>query len=146
VKTNRDAWVYNFSRIKLVGNMDRMIAFYNKQVKAYRKQKEWDEKITVEQFIDTDPKKISWTVNLKHGVEYKIEHRLNENKTWSAMYRPFAKHCLYYDRPFIECPGLWSQIFPELNMENVAICVTSIGSRKDFCTIITDILESIATN
>ena len=36
VATNRDAWVYNFSKENLARNMRGMIAFYNSEVSRYQ--------------------------------------------------------------------------------------------------------------
>jgi len=143
VATNRDAWCYNFSKEKLTGNMTRMIEFYNEQVEACKERKEWDKEITVEQFVDADPKKIAWTRALRNDARKTLIHSHNKKAYCECVYRPFTKQLLYYDKPFIESPGLWSQIFPEPGIENVVICVTSIGSRKDFCTIISDTISDL---
>ena len=81
VKTNRDAWVYNFSQESVTSNMTRMIDFYNQQLEEFRKHlKELDitnseeRKKAVEKFIDTDSKKISWSRELKYHVGRDIEH------------------------------------------------------------------------
>jgi len=39
ISSNRDAWVYNYSKQELKNNMTRMIAFYNQQQKLYSKEK-----------------------------------------------------------------------------------------------------------
>lgn len=65
VATNRDAWVYNSSQQTLEHNMRSMIDFYNKQREAYTNAIKENDKLSVEEFIDTDDTKISWTVNLK---------------------------------------------------------------------------------
>ena len=61
VSTNRDAWVYNFSKNAVTSNMQRMIAFYNEQQKAFALAKQKNSKLNVEEFIDTDETQISWT-------------------------------------------------------------------------------------
>lgn len=54
------------------------------------------------------------------------------------MYRPYSKQRLYYDKPFIERIGLSPKLFPTQQHRNLVICVSGIGSNKDFTTIITD--------
>jgi len=143
VATNRDAWCYNFSKKKLTGNMTRMIEFYNEQVEKYKERKEWDKEVTVEQFINNDPQKIAWTRALRNDVRKSLIHSHNDEAYYECIYRPFTKQFLYYDKPFIESPGLWSQIFPVSGVENLVICVTSIGSRKDFCAVISDTISDL---
>ena len=79
IVTNRDAWCYNFSKKKLTGNMTRMIEFYNEQAEEYKERKEWDKEITVDRFVNNDPKKISWTFNLKKDVERAKQHHIQKN-------------------------------------------------------------------
>jgi len=54
------------------------------------------------------------------------------------LYRPFTKEWLYYDRPFIESPSIWSQIFPTPKHKNVVISCINVGSSKEFSSIISD--------
>ena len=140
VATNRDAWVLNFCKEKLCKNMQRMIDFYNEQSLAYIQAKQQNPDFKVENFIDTNNAKISWTVNLKKDVERSKVHQFYENGNCNSMYRPFTKQWLYYDRPFIERPGLWSQIFPTKEHKNLIICVSNVGNNKENCIFISNIL------
>ncbi len=136
--TGRDAWVLNFSKTKLAKNMKCMIAFYNEQTSAFQERKTWDKEIKIEDFIDTDSTKISWTRALRNDCKNGVIH-LHQNNAYSkTLYRPFTKHWFYYDKPFIESPSLWPQIFPNGNHRNLVLCVMNVGSQKDFSTIITD--------
>lgn len=137
VATNRDAWVYNSSQQTLEKNIRSMIDFYNKQREAYSNAIKENANLSVEEFIDTDDTKISWTVNLKKDIEKNIRHNYISDLRNSA-YRPFFKQRLYFDKPFIERIGLSPKLFPTANHNNVVICVSGIGSSKDFSVIITD--------
>jgi predicted helicase len=137
VATNRDAWVYNFSKNNTIKNMNRFIEFYNKQVKLF------NGKDNVDDFIDTNPVKISWTVNLKKDLEKFKTHSLNLESFKLAVYRPFCKQNLYFDKSFIERPGLNTRLFPNKNLKNLAICLTGMGSSKDFSIILTDCIPDV---
>ena len=123
VTTGRDAWVLNFSKEKLSQNMQRMIEFYNEQCKAFALAKKNNPNLTVENFIDTNPQKISWTANLKSNCSSGKQHDFCFNHIVLGMYRPFTKQFLYYDQKIIERPGLWSQLFPTPDSKNLVICV-----------------------
>ena len=140
--SNRDTWVYNFSKQAVEKNMAAMIDFYNQQQQAYQKAVKSNPDLSVEDFIDTDPTKISWTVNLKKDIERKIPHTYKDDIRYS-MYRPFSKQRLYYDKPFIERIGLSPKLFPTPNHRNLVICVSGIGSSKDFSTLITDCIPDL---
>jgi len=143
IATNRDAWVLNFSNQELSRNMQRMIEFYNQQSTAFIDAKNISPDLEIENFIDTTPSKISWTVNLKKNVETGKIHRFYENSIQISLYRPFTKEFLYYDKPFIERPGLWSQLFPTKEHENLIICITGMGVNKDFSVLITDVVPDL---
>lgn len=124
IATNRDAWVYNFSNAKVTENMQRMIAFYNEQTIAYSQAITYNPKIAVEDFIDTNPQKISWTRALRKDATKNIIHSFKISERVTGMYRPFTKQNLYYDKPFIESPGLNSQLFPIEKIKNIVICIS----------------------
>lgn len=145
VVTNRDPWAYNFSAVDLANNMRRMIGFYNEQVTAYAKAKTKSEKLEIEDFIDTDAKKISWTRSLKNELRKSSHHDFHVSDVTPSLYRPYCKQHLYFNRRFNEMVYQMPKIFPEVGLGNLAICVTSIGARKPFCAIITDTLPDLET-
>lgn len=140
--SNRDTWVYNFSKQAVEKNMAAMIDFYNQQQQAYQKAIKSNPDLSVEDFIDTDPTKISWTVNLKKDIERKIPHTYKDDIRYS-MYRPFSKQRLYYDKPFIERIGLSPKLFPTPNHRNLVICVSGVGARMNFSAFITDLIPCL---
>lgn len=129
VATNRDAWVSGFSREKIADNMQSMIAFYNQQIGKSD--------------ISTDDRMISWTVNLKKDHEKRVIHHFDASTFVISFYRPFNKVELYYHRPFIERPGLWKQLFPTNNHDNIVIAVSGVGQQKPFSTFITDCISDL---
>lgn len=140
--SNRDTWVYNFSKQAVEKNMAAMIDFYNQQQQAYQNAVKSNPDLSVEDFIDTDPTKISWTVNLKKDIERKISHTYKDDIRYS-MYRPFSKQRLYYDKPFIERIGLSPKLFPTPNHQNLVICGECTGARRDFTVLITDCIPDL---
>lgn len=134
--SGREPWVYNFSKKALASNMNRMIEFYEIQRKAYEKANE-KQRLSVNDFVDGDSQKISWTVNLKKDIERNKKHRFDLAYIRNSVYRPYTKQCLFFHKPFIERPGGSSLYFPKPNLPNIVICVSGIGSNKDNCIYIT---------
>ncbi len=128
VQTNRDTWVYNYSSKELVKNITNMIDFYNEQREAYITEKAKNTDIKVENFIDTNPAKISWTRGLRNNVARNTNIAHNFNNIYVSMYRPFDKQNLYYDKYLNESPGLSKQLFPTNKHENICICVSDKGN------------------
>lgn len=138
VATNRDAWVYNSSQQTLEGNMRSMIDFYNKQREAYSNAIKENVNLSVEEFIDTDETKISWTRSLRNNLRRNFQIQYNKEKLNVGLYRPFQKLHIYFASELIESIGLSPKLFPTPNHKNLVICVSGIGSSKDFSVIITD--------
>jgi hypothetical protein len=91
----------------------------------------------VEDFIETDEKKISWTVNLLKDIEKGNVLDFNGEKL-IGYYRPFCKQYLYFDTHFIERPGLSRKLFPLPSTENLVICTMGIGANKDYSVLISN--------
>lgn len=141
VATGRDAWSLNFSAKVLSDNMQRMIDFYNEQRAAFSDAKQINQKLEVESFIDQNPNKISWTRALRNDVSKSTKHTFKQTELVKCLYRPYTKEWLYYDRPFIESPSIWRQVFPTNNHKNLVISCINVGSSKDFSCIISDAIS-----
>lgn len=138
VLTARDAWAYNFSRDRLADNMSRMIVFYNTQREAYAKaaKRAKDELPAVEDVIETDPKKISWTRNLKGDVRKQKEYEFEDENIVTGLYRPFTKERLYFSRRFNEMIYQMHKLFPHAGSENLVIAVAGVGASKGFSALL----------
>lgn len=131
VGTSRDAWVYNFSKINLLSNMERTINFYNEQVIGFKAALLLDNKIKIEDFINSEHKNISWSSSLIPKVEKGTKVEFQSNKIFNAMYRPFCSMNFYYGEHFIHRRGQYDQIFPTNDMsKNLLICVQQDAGEK----------------
>ena len=134
VGTNRDAWVYNFSRKALTANMNRMIDTYSEQV--FRWERRRDRNANVDDFVVHDKKKIKWTDRLKQDLKRGTTLDFSHEKVRRALYRPFTKSNLYFDRMMNQRVYVFPSIFPtpETEVENRVICVGGYG-RKEFAVL-----------
>jgi predicted helicase len=96
VKTNRDAWVYNFSRTRLVENVQRTIETYNDNVVRWRHAglKPGD----IDSFVTRDEDQIGWSGDLKAAVVDGELGTFRPEHVRRAAYRPFVEANLYFDR------------------------------------------------
>jgi predicted helicase len=143
IATNRDAWVNNFSKQVVLANMQSFIEFYNLQralfVDAIRK----DNKLEIEDFLTSNPNKISWTRALRKDAKNNTAHTFNNTAVLNCFYRPFSKQKLYYDKAFIESPGVNLKLFPNSSLQNVVITIPGLGERRGFATLITSNVADI---
>jgi predicted helicase len=150
LKTNRDAWCYNFSQQLLTENMTRMIEFYNSQVELFQASLKGqtianpeEKKKKVEAFINNDPAKISLSSGLKIDLGSYIYYSFVPESVVMGMYRPFCKQWAYFNKDFNDRRYQMPKIFPKENLENLAICVTGSGASKDFSALITNTLPDL---
>ena len=138
VSSGRDFWVYNFNLQTLRRNVLKTIEFFDEQSSKFFTKRKQNNNIQVDDFIDTDLKKISWTVNLKNDLVKGKKIYFDADKIIIGNYRPFIKHHIYYEKSLIERPGLNRIFFPNKQMKNIVISLSGIGSSKDFSTLICD--------
>ncbi|WP_375614255.1 type ISP restriction/modification enzyme, partial [Bartonella sp. AC151YNML] len=143
IQTNRDAWAYNSSRETLAKNMSNMIAFYNSEVEhfngAYTHNDGKTRTKTVDNFVNADERKISWSRALKQELIRGKIFELEDRCLIQSLYRPFTKQWLYYNRAFNEMVYKMPHIFPiGRAIENRIIQVTGTGSRSDFSVLMTN--------
>uniref|UniRef100_UPI0035CF8F78 type ISP restriction/modification enzyme n=1 Tax=Bartonella sp. TT121SHDZB TaxID=3243580 RepID=UPI0035CF8F78 len=140
LKTNRDAWAYNASNETLAKNMSNMITFYNSEVERFNGVYTHDNgktrTKTVDNFVNADESKISWSINLKkHLTKGKI-FEFEDTCLIQSLYRPFTQQWLYYNRAFNEMVAQIPCIFPmEQAVENRVIQVTGVGAMKGFSVL-----------
>lgn len=142
VVTNRDAWCYNSSKAALAANMARMIRFYDEQLTAFDKAYEGKSKAVraaaVEDFIDTDSTKISWTRALKQELVKGRRFAFEAPCLVPSLYRPFTKQWLYFNRRFNEMVYQMPRIFPDAAAENRVISINGNGARNGFTALMSD--------
>lgn len=143
VASNRDPWVYGYSPKKIEANMKRFVDFYNEQQEDFNKAKSKNKKLKIEDFIKDDATKIKWTRALRNNAAKGTHLKFEKGEIRTSLYRPFTKQKLYYDKPFIESPGLSSHLFPNEETENRIIAVTGMGSSKEFSAHITNSITDI---
>ena len=145
IATNRDAWVYGFSRKSVETNVRRLSVFFNQQQTIAARAKEANPNFRLEDHLDADPRKISWSRNLKKELTRNVAHRYDDSALRLTVYRPFTKTYLYYDRSFVECPGIWTQLFPSGEQHNMIICVPGLGSIKGYSVLMADCPRDLDT-
>ena len=118
-----------------------MIDFYNNQCVAYSKLPNC--KISVEDFIETDMTKISWTRSLRNAVKKKKTFVYSPTNIRISTYRPFQKEFLYFSQDFNEAYGKNINLFPYTSVNNKVICVSGIGG-NDIAVQITNEITDFA--
>ncbi|MDE0465965.1 MAG: N-6 DNA methylase [Candidatus Poribacteria bacterium] len=145
VKTNRDAWVYNFNRNTLAENMSRMIGNYNTGVAQWGQRT--DREANLDDFVVSDETKIKWSSTLKQKLQSGQTAAFTEAKIRRSVYRPFAKYNLYFDRMMTDRVLVFPSIFPtpQTEEENRVICVNVTPERPFTCLLVDCIPNLVVT-
>ncbi|MGN8458170.1 type ISP restriction/modification enzyme [Helicobacter pylori] len=158
VVSGRDPWAYNFSPNILTQSVQNCIDTYNADLKrfnevfreAFKQRTAKDKGVKPadrykhlnDREITTDKTKIAWTDGLKNKlIKNENLQESSEKRIRLAMYRPFNKQWLYWDKDWIHRQRQFSKIFPDKSAQNVVINTSSMASRNFSCLIANEITD-----
>jgi len=126
IKTQRDAWVYDFSETALIKKIRHFVRIYQQTLKnpAFK-----------------DRNSINWDTELTNYLKRGIKKNL-KRKIIRSVYRPFTKKFFYFDRHFNGRTYQWFNIYND-EKSNKIILVKSFGSNRAFNTMITDTIAEL---
>lgn len=147
VKTQRDAWCYNAGKQALAGNIQKTISAYNDELTRFNESfsvsNRQEKESAIDKFIDTDPTRISWTRALKQDfVRSKYLTYSETGLSW-AVYRPFTRQWLYFDRRLNEMVYQMPRLFPHAKADNLVIVTSGTGGRSAFTCTMTNQIPSL---
>ena len=148
LSTGRDAWVYNFDSEHLLKHVRATASLYNTQAREFAKHvarhPSAKPKNLVEDFIDKDARKISWTRALKQRLARSPEPIvIEQNHVAVGAYRPFCKQRVYMDPDLNEVMSLQPAIFPPGGPPNLAVVTTGPGARREFSALMVDAVPNL---
>ena len=133
LKTNRDAWCYNFSHEAVVSNMRRMIDNYNDEVDAG----------TDVDSLDTDPTRVNWNRQLLRDLAARKHHLFDDGALRLSVYRPFCTQSVYFAREMNDMIYQLPQLFPTQAHKNIAFGAQGRGSSHPFSVGVTTTLPDL---
>ena len=141
--SSRDAWCYNSSKENLMKNMQSMVSFYNSEVDRLLTSDAISREIKIDNFINNDKTKISWTRALKRDLSNCKKYNFHPERIYPAMYRPFFKQWAYFSQGMNEMVLQMPNIFPRPDVKNRVIVMTSVGQKSGFSVLMTDHLPDL---
>ncbi|GAA6858490.1 DEAD/DEAH box helicase family protein [Helicobacter pylori] len=147
VASGRDPWVYNFSPNILTQSVQKCMDTYNADLKRFNEVfreafKQRTQGVKSDQLykqlndkeITTDKTKIAWTHALKQEfIKNKNLQESHKDRIRLALYRPFNKQWLYFDKNLNEKQSQLKKLFPDKGAHNVVI---NTGISKVFSALI----------
>jgi len=139
VITNRESWVYNSEKSKLEDNLRLLVNTYNDEKQRYSTNGQGQ---VVSDFVNKDQTLIKWDEALFKRIERGEDLTYDHKSIVEALYRPFFKQYLYFNKDLNWSRYLMPLFFPYTDCGNLAICVNGTGGSKDLtvsiCNIIVD--------
>ncbi|MBS6639384.1 MAG: damage-inducible protein, partial [Actinomyces sp.] len=136
LKTNRDAWCYNFSQEAVAANMRRMIDNYNAEVTAGHTSKN----------ATTDSTLLAWGGNLPKDLDRSILHQFDPSRIQAGIYRPFCTQATYFAAAMNERTYQLPQLFPTKAHINIAITIPSGPAAANFIPIMYTLIPALTPN
>ncbi|GCL44962.1 type ISP restriction/modification enzyme [Microcystis aeruginosa] len=117
IKTQRDEWVYDFSRDTLEAKMRFFVDVYQRTFKDENYQ---------------ERNQIKWDRELTKYLSQRISKVFNDANMLMSYYRPYTKQWLYFDKNFNGMTYQWYGIYKNEELENRYIIVPGLASPKNF--------------
>ena len=137
VKTQRDAWCFNFSKSELKANIGRMVDFYQGELKRLE-----DVPGDLTSALRSNPKEISWTRALYNDANRRKPLDTSDGIAVKSEYRPFTRTWLYFGRRFNEMVYQIPKLFPGDSLSNRVIMLKQRWSGEDqFALMVREIPE-----
>jgi predicted helicase len=147
LKTNRDAWVWGYSRYKTAALATKMIEAYNGEVR--RAQDHFGGRGTpvarseIQEFVVRDPAIISWDRSTEQQAARGREFRLERGSMRLGSYRPFSKQWVYFSRELNNTVYLLPSVFPDPEIENLGFIAVAPGEEAGFAVLATDTIPDL---
>jgi len=132
IRTNRDAWAYNFSKKSLIQNAQKMVANYSQFLADFSNSRK-----SLDEVTRASKKEISWSRGLLDNLKKGKSAVFEKEEVVTAIYRPFQKMWIYREKFFMEMRYQTHLLFPK-NSSNLVMHVTGLGSSVDFSVLITN--------
>ncbi len=123
--SGRDAWCWNFSRSKLLENVNRLADEYNEVLEERLRQSDPEGHLAL---IERTGDKIPWSQNLIADLKRGRPAVVDTEAVQAAQFRPFSRRWAYTGKQLIWSAYSLRQIFPP-GEQNIAIGVTTSAAR-----------------
>ena len=136
LRSNRDAWVYNFNSELLRRNVETTTAAFNENSNSLKEG--------TSQAVEVDPTKISWSDGLRSLAQRGSLLSIEESAFRVALYRPFQPQNLYFSPSLNERRYQLPLAFPEIGLPNWGYYLTAPGAGHPFSLLMTSSIPDLA--
>lgn len=135
ILTSRDAWVYGFSKKKVIQNTQKLINNYNSELDRLKNIPSDERK----EALNRSENFVNWSFRLEERIRQGRKIEFDDKRITESMYRPFTKKWLYYEDSVIERTRLY---YKKFGSNNLVINTTGRGATRDFSSLVVDRIPS----
>lgn len=144
LKTNRDAWNYNFSSMTVEKNIHKLSYSFSQASDKFGQSSHTD----VAQFLKenpdlTDPMRIKWSSGLQSHLRKATQIQISKQDFRQSLYRPFHKLNVYFGPELNDRRGNLTNIFPSVAHDNLGIVISSPKPLTTSTVIATNLLPCL---
>ena len=133
MSTNRDAWVCNFSKVKLGKLHTQQSSAFQELRKKLQNQSEQSLKAK----LKSEKLELSLSDTLLKKILKKEQENPNNHKLVLTLYRPFTKMWVCSSKIFIDRPGKTGELI-DLKVDNILLTLNGNGARNGFTSLVTN--------
>ena len=135
LKTNRDAWVYDFSKKALETRTKQAVDFFNDEIER--------KSISNSFKVNSDPHRFKWCQATLRDLERGREMSYHPEVLQQTIYRPFQKMWVYKHKSLNWSSYLMPKFYPTAEAENRLISVSGLGETSDFTVMMVNFLPDL---
>jgi predicted helicase len=130
--SNRDDWVYDFDRSRLIEKIEFYLQVYADTVRTlpHPLPKDWEKSLDY---------RIKWTQNLRRFAASRVKIIADPETISTSLYRPFCKKYFYYDEHLNWSLYRMRRYYPTKESNNITIFFSDRGARSPFSVLATNV-------
>jgi predicted helicase len=142
VKTNSDAYMYDFDRDRLTTRAQQMVEAFNSELDRWKRHGRPKD---IEKFLDVDSRVLKWIRQTKRVLLRGEYLSFKDSNIRTGLYRPYCKQFYYFEPAFNEDVYRRPSFLPTpaTEKENILICCTN-HSQVPFAVQATNAIPEVA--
>lgn len=140
IKSNRDAWAYNFSREKLLTGVQTTFSFFNKEVDRFELERPT---LPIKDWVRYSPTNIAWSLDFFADIQRARKKTVEVQCCYESIYRPFSKRMQYFSNTLENSVYRQPLLFPTNATKNLVICIEDKGTTKPFSCLMVDCVPDL---
>lgn len=152
LQTNRDSWVYSYSKIALQSQVQRLGMNYTEALSEIRREAGNQAVIDAAKVVDVlksrpdlaDPSFVKWSRSLRTSASRGVAFEFDRSKIVKSTYRPFSAQWVYFDKLLNHERSQTPSMFPTRDHANIGFEVMAPRDAANFALLATNYIPDLS--